>query len=91
MTLHLQKDIERLKEHLLSMGSTIATQTRDAITALIDSDEELARKVIAGDTDIDTREVEIEEEALKILALHQPVATDLRWVICAMKVNSDRS
>ena len=89
MTLHLQKDIEHLKQRILAMGEAVADRVRRAISALVDHDEALADQVIAGDTEIDDLEVKIEEEALKILALHQPVATDLRWVISVMKVNSD--
>ncbi len=89
MTLHLQKDLENLKERILLMGEMVAGRTRDAIHALVEKDEALAARVIQGDSEIDELEIRIEEEALKILALHQPVATDLRWVISVLKVNSD--
>jgi phosphate transport system protein len=89
MTLHLKKDLDALKEHILSMGEKVASRTRDAIRALVEKDEKLARRVIEGDPEIDQLEIGIEEESLKILALHQPVATDLRWVVSVLKVNSD--
>ena len=89
MTRHLQNDLQNLKGMILSMGETIAERARSAITALLEYDPELAQKVINGDSEIDDLEVRIEEECLKILALHQPVATDLRWVVSVLKVNSD--
>ena len=89
MTLHLQKDLEALKRRILEMGQIVAERARVALHALLDQDATAARRVIYGDDAIDEREVAIEEEALKILALHQPVATDLRWVIAVLKVNSD--
>jgi phosphate transport system protein len=89
VTLHLQKDLESLKRRILEMGQIVAERARDAVHALLHQDASAARRVIDGDDDIDQREVAIEEEALKILALHQPVATDLRWVIAVLKVNSD--
>jgi len=89
VTLHLQKDLEALKRRILEMGQIVAERARVALHALLDQDATAARRVIYGDDAIDEREVAIEEEALKILALHQPVATDLRWVIAVLKVNSD--
>jgi phosphate transport system protein len=89
VTLHLQKDLEALKSRILEMGQIVAARAREALQALLHRDAKAARRVIVGDDDIDQREVAIEEEALKILALHQPVATDLRWVIAVLKVNSD--
>ncbi len=61
----------------------------DGRPALLDRDAELARTVENRDRDIDQREVEVEEECLKILALHQPVAIDLRFIVAAMKINND--
>ena len=89
MTRHLQNDLEQLKSMILSMGETVAGRVRHAIKALVEGDEAVARRVIDGDSEIDDLEVKIEEEALKILALHQPVATDLRWVVSVLKVNND--
>ena len=89
LTLHLQKDLQHLKDQILMMGESVTTRVRQSIEALVDRKSELANQVIQGDSMIDELEVRIEEEALKILALHQPVATDLRWVIAVLKVNSD--
>lgn len=86
---HLERDLTRLKEEILRLGAMVERALDDAIRALIDRDEDLARQVVEGDHLIDEREVEIEEECLKILALHQPVAIDLRILITALKVNND--
>lgn len=89
MSQHLQRDLEHLKKELLSLGSIVAQRARDAIHSLVNKDSDLAHRVMVGDSEIDDREVQVDEAALKILALHQPVATDLRWVIGVMKVNTD--
>jgi phosphate transport system protein len=60
-----------------------------SITALINRDTSLAQRVIANDSEIDAMEVEVEEECLKMLALYQPVAADLRFVVAALKINND--
>ncbi len=89
MTLHLQRDLTNLKDQLLSMGRLVETVSNQAITALQERNPDLCADVHELDLSIDQQEVQIEEECLKILALHQPVATDLRFVVCAMKVNND--
>jgi phosphate transport system protein len=89
MTKHLQRDLEQLKKQLLEVGSLVEEGTHKAIVALTEFRSDLAEEVLALDHEIDRREVEIEEECLKILALHQPVARDLRFVIGVLKVNND--
>lgn len=89
MTLHLQRDLEAVKSQLLDMGGLVEKVSNQAITALQERDTELSAGVHELDLTIDQQEVKIEEECLKILALHQPVATDLRFVVCIMKVNND--
>jgi len=89
MSVHLQHQFSRLKKHLLSLGAMVEDQVETAVRALMDRDEELARQVEARDAEIDHREVEVEEECLKTLALYQPVANDLRFVVAAMKINND--
>ena len=86
---HLQRDLSHLKEHLLAMGRAVEEAINKAIESLESRDPELAAEVRRGDGVIDNMEVEIEEECLKILALYQPVATDLRFVVSVMKVNND--
>lgn len=89
MAIHLIRDLETLKKELLLVGSMVEDATNKAIVALIDRRPELAKEVIDGDREVDQREVQLEEECLKVLALHQPVATDLRFVVTVMKVNND--
>ncbi|MCD6118473.1 phosphate signaling complex protein PhoU [bacterium] len=89
MSKHLQRDIEALKKHLLDIGEMVKDATDKAIQALIERQRELAEEVRQGDECIDQKEVHIEEECLKVLALHQPVAADLRFIIVVMKVNND--
>ena len=89
MTKHLVRDLVNLKKLLLEVGAMVEEATDKAITALTQRRAEVASEVIASDNEIDSKEVLIEEECLKILALHQPVASDLRFVIAALKVNND--
>lgn len=89
MSKHLLRDLEHVKKEILGVGALVEEATNKAITAFLDRRPELAEEVIAGDDEIDEKEVAIEEECLKVLALHQPVATDLRFVIAVMKVNND--
>jgi len=89
MTIRLQKELERLKKRILSLGTMVEERVRMAIRALELRDANLAEKIIRSDYEIDEFEVEVEEECLKILALHQPVAVDLRFIIAAIKINND--
>ena len=86
---HLHRDLDLLQKRLLDLGARVEVAIRDATGALFERDPERARKVVVGERDIDRLEVRLEEECLKILALHQPVAGDLRFVITALKVDSD--
>ncbi len=89
MPMHLQRDLDRLKKNVLEVGTFVEESFGRAITALNNRNRQLAEQVIAGDSEIDRREVELEEECLKILALHQPVAKDLRFVVAVLKMNND--
>ncbi len=89
MAKHLLRDLENLKKELLLLGSMVEDATHKAVLSLTDRRADLAREVIEGDREIDEREVKVDEDALKLLALHQPVAADLRFVVAAMKVNND--
>ncbi len=89
MTAHLQRDLERLREEILSMGSLVEEATNKAINALVKRDAALAAEVVDADGRIDDKEVQVEEDCLKLLALHQPVAVDLRFIITCLKVNND--
>lgn len=89
MTSHLRKDLANAEKLLLVIAGQVEKSMRDSMTTLVERDPELARSVIAQDEEIDRLEVELEEECLKILALHQPVATDLRFVAACIKIDND--
>ena len=89
MPAHLFREIENLKKEILTLGAMAETAVRDATSAIENRDEALARRVIDDDIKLDDMEVQIEENCLKTLALHQPVAIDLRFIIAVLKINSD--
>jgi phosphate transport system protein len=89
MSRHLERDLKRLEKEILAMGSMVEEAINKAITALMNRRSALAQEVIDGDEEIDGKEIEVEELCLKILALHQPVAGDLRFIVAVMKVNND--
>jgi phosphate transport system protein len=89
MSRHLQKDIAALKEKIIEMSGLIEDRVYQATMSVIKRDDALAQAVIKGDAEIDQMEVAIEEECLKILALYQPVAVDLRFIVAVMKINND--
>ena len=89
MTKHIERQITQLKEKILRVGTLVEEAISKSITALINRDVGLAQRVMANDEDIDRMEVEVEEECLKILALYQPVAADLRLVVAVLKINND--
>lgn len=89
MTRHLQRELNRLKKSLLFLGAMAEERVRMSRNAIKNRDGELAQKIIDMDYEIDEKEVEIEEECLKILALHQPVAVDLRFLSAVIKINND--
>jgi phosphate transport system protein len=86
---HLQRQIETLKKKILTVGTLVEEAIAKSVSSLIHRDTKLAEEVIGADDNIDRSEVDVEEEVLKTLALHQPVAADLRFVIAVLKINSD--
>jgi phosphate transport system protein len=89
MAIIFLREIETLKERVLRLSIDVEDRLRKALQAVANRDAALALGVMDGDVEIDRREVAIEEECLKLLALHQPVASDLRFVIATLKVNND--
>jgi phosphate transport system protein len=89
MTVHLQKELAKLKELTFSMYQLVIEQVHLSFQAFIHKDLELAKKVIAGDDRINQLEVQIEDECLKTIALNQPVAQDLRFLIAVLKMNNE--
>ncbi|MEN6407256.1 MAG: phosphate signaling complex protein PhoU [Thermoguttaceae bacterium] len=89
MSIHLQREIEKLKNRLLALCAVVEDQVQMAIEAFLNREASLAATVERRDVDVDHREVEVEEECLKMLALYQPVAADLRLIVAALKINND--
>jgi phosphate transport system protein len=89
MAAHFQREIAKLKKKILGLGASVEENLHKAFVALRTGDLELAREVIRTDITIDEVEVEVEEECLKILALHQPVASDLRFIVAVSKIDNE--
>jgi len=89
MTKHFHRELEKIKKKILSLGALVEKQVQLAKSAIDEKDAEIAQQIIRSDFEIDEMEVEVEEECLKILALHQPVAVDLRFLIAVIKINND--
>jgi phosphate transport system protein len=86
---HLRREIESLKRMIVSLSTVVEESVRKAVRAIDEFDGELAAGVVEHDSSIDQAEIDVEEECLKILALHQPVAIDLRYIIAVLKINND--
>ncbi len=89
MPVHLQREVEKLKKQVLALCALVENAVRQAVRSVTDRDPVLAAQVIDRDVEIDRAEVDVEEECLKILALHQPVAIDLRFIVAVLKMNND--
>ncbi len=89
MVKYFQREIDNLKKKILDLGALVESRVRKATLSIQDRNLNLAREIIEKDLEIDHVEVDVEEECLKILALHQPVAIDLRFIIAVLKINND--
>lgn len=89
MSIHLNRDMEKLQKRILSLAGDVERFVEKSIAALFNRDADLARDLMDDDAAIDEEENQIEEDCLKILALHQPVAIDLRRVATILKINGD--
>jgi phosphate transport system protein len=89
VTLHFLREMERLNVRLINMGNKIESQVSMGFTSVIQLDEAAPRRVIRGDVEVDNNEIQMEEECLKLLALYQPVANDLRIIVSVLKINTD--
>jgi phosphate transport system protein len=85
----LHRQIQKIKKRLLAIGAIVEKQVDLAVKSIVSRDKELAQQVIDRDVEIDLMEVDLEEECLNVLALHQPMAVDLRIIIAVMKINND--
>lgn len=89
MIRHFDEELKELKEKILRMGGLVEDQIRGAIRALIERDSALARQIIEKDLRVNAMDVEVDEDCLRLLALHQPAARDLRFVTTAMKISTE--
>jgi phosphate transport system protein len=89
MSKHLERDLEALEREILAQSSLVEEMIAKACRALVDRRVDLVSEVVDSEQQIDEREVKIEEECLKILALHQPVAVDLRRTATVLKINTE--
>jgi phosphate transport system protein len=89
MSRHLRNGIENLKTRIIDMAGIIEDRVFQATLSVIGRDASKAEAVKNGDREIDQMEVDFEEECLKLLALHQPVSIDLRFIIAMLKINND--
>jgi phosphate transport system protein len=86
---HFEEDLKALKQRLLNMGALVEERVHLAVLALMERRADLAEQVVAGDRAVNDLQIEIDDRCLKLLALQQPMATDLRFITCAMKINAD--
>jgi len=86
---HFQEELEQLKTRLLEMGGLAEEQVRVAVKALTDRDRDLVDFVLQGDEPINTLHIELDSRCFMLLALHQPMAVDLRAIVSAVKINTD--
>lgn len=86
---HFQRELDKIKKMVLSLGALVEQRVHRVKIAVEERDADLAREIIDLDYEIDAMEVDIDEECLKTIALHQPVAADLRFVVAVIKINND--
>ena len=86
---HFQEELEQLKTRLLEMGGLAEEQVRLAVKALMDRDRELVERALHGDDPLNKLHIEIDGRCFTLLALHQPMAADLRAIVSAVKINTD--
>jgi phosphate transport system protein len=86
---HFEEDLQVLKKRLLEMGALVEQRVHQAISALMERRPEAAEEVSQADQDVNDLQIEIDERCLKLLALQNPMATDLRLITAAMKINAD--
>lgn len=89
MSMHLERDLSAVRKKLSILGGLVEEGTAKAVEFLADSDHSLVAEIAAIEQRVNEMEVDIEDGCLKILALHQPVAADLRFIIAVLKVNND--
>ena len=86
---HFQADLDTLKQRILAMGGLAEERVREAVRGITDRDTAALDSVLAGDEPINDLHIEIDDRCFKLLALHQPMAADLRVIVAAVKINTD--
>ncbi len=86
---HFQDDLDSLKQRLLAMGGLAEERVREVVRGLMDRDSAALEAVLAGDQPINDLHIELDDRCFKLLALHQPMAADLRIIVAAVKINTD--
>jgi len=86
---HFQEELEGLKERLLAMGGLAEERVRVSVQALADRDLGAVQAILTGDEPINDLHIEVDDRCFKLLALHQPMAADLRTIVAAVKINTD--
>jgi phosphate transport system protein len=86
---HFQEDLDTLKERLLAMGGLAEERVREAVHGVKERDADAIESVLTGDEPINDFHMEIDDRCFKLLALHQPMAADLRVIVAAVKINTD--
>jgi phosphate transport system protein len=89
MARFFRRELDKIKKRILSLGAMVEDRVRLAQHSVEEKDGEAARRIIRTDYEVDEMEVEIEEECLKVMALHQPVAVDLRFLVAVVKINGE--
>jgi phosphate transport system protein len=86
---HFQAALDALGERLLQMGGLAEERVRDAVEALVVRDDDLIALVLTGDEPVNRLHIDIDDRCFRLLALHQPMASDLRTIVAAVKINTD--
>jgi phosphate transport system protein len=89
MERHFETEMQALKNRLLSMGALVEERVHQAVVALMERNQRTAETIIAGDAEVNELQIEVDDRCLKLLALQQPMASDLRLITAAMKINAD--
>jgi phosphate transport system protein len=89
MERHFETEMQALRNRLLGMGAMVEERVHQAVAALMERNPESAERIIAGDEEVNDLQIEVDDRCLKLLALQQPMASDLRLITAAMKINAD--
>ncbi len=87
--IRIQKELCKVRQRFIEISSTVENTLKKTVQSVLEMDTKLAEEIIENEKIIDKMEVDLEEECLKVLALYQPVATDLRFIIALLKINND--